>query len=87
MSPYASPQDRFHGFGEMEFEVLGDTGESITVGQGRFWDVDEAHPERTVVKAVQLRRIVDARDTATMTGGKDKDIQQMVARAFHDWGK
>jgi hypothetical protein len=87
VSAYASPQDRFQGFGELEFEVLGETGVPITAGQGKYWDVDEAHPEKTVVNPMKLRRIVDGRNIATMTSGKEKDIQQVVVRALRDWHK
>jgi hypothetical protein len=79
-SSNASPQDRFHGFGEMEFEVPGEGSESIIRHQGRFWDVDETHPENTVVKAIQLRRIRDKRDILAMTSGKDKDLRSVVVR-------
>lgn len=84
-SPNASPQDRFHGFGEMEFEVSREASEPIIRGQGRFWDVDETHPERTVVKAVQLRRVGDKSDILAMTSGKDKDIRSVIVRTLRDW--
>jgi hypothetical protein len=80
----ASPQDRFHGFGEFEFEVPAKAGEPISRGQGKFWDVDETHPERTLVKVVQLRRVLD-KDVATMSSGKQKEIRGLVARTFRDW--
>lgn len=84
-SPDASPKDRFHGFGEMEFEVAQEASEPIIRGQGRFWDVDETHPERTVVKAVQLRRVGDKSDILAMTSGKDKDRRSVVVRTLGDW--
>lgn len=84
-SSIASPQDRFHGFGEMEFDVSREAGDPVVRGQGRFWDVDEAHPERTVVKTTQLRRLRDKSDILAMTGGKEKDIRSVVARTLRDW--
>ncbi|MBI2186149.1 MAG: nucleotide-binding protein [Acidobacteria bacterium] len=80
-----SPQDRFHGFGEMEFEVSREASDPIIRGQGRFWDVDETHPARTVVKVVQLRRVADKSDILAMTSGKDKDLRSVVVRTFPDW--
>ena len=84
-NPQASPQDRFHGFGELEFELPRETGGPIVRGLGRYWDVDEAHPERTVVKSVQLRRIEDHNVVAAMAGGKDKDVRTAVLKALRDW--
>lgn len=81
----ASPQDRFHGFGEMEFEVSRKASEPIIRGHGRFWDVDETHPERTVVKVIQLRRVGDESEIFAMTSGKDKDRRSVVVKTLRDW--
>lgn len=83
-STEASPQDRFHGYGEFEFEVPAKSSEPISRGHGKFWNVDESHPERTLIKVVQLRRVLD-RDIATMTNGKQKEVRDLVTRTFCDW--
>jgi hypothetical protein len=84
-SSNASPQDRFHGFGEMEFDLSREASDAVIRGQGRFWDVDEAHPDRTVVKTVQLRRVRDKSDILAMTSGKDKDLRSVIVRTLRDW--
>ncbi|MFA5242247.1 MAG: nucleotide-binding protein [Sulfuricella sp.] len=80
----ASPQDRFHGYGEFEFEIPAKASEPIARGQGKFWNVDETHPERTLIKVVQLRRVPD-KSISTMTSGKQKEIRDLVTRTFRDW--
>jgi hypothetical protein len=45
--------------------------------------VNEAHPERTVVKTTQLRRLSGKSDA--MTDGKENDIRSVVARTLRDW--
>ncbi len=81
----ASPKERFHGFGEMEFEGSADAREPIVRGQGKYWDVDEAHPERTVIKPVALRRIADEGEVFTMTAGKEKDLRLLVVNTLGQW--
>lgn len=83
-STEASPQGRFHGYGEFEFEVPVKSSEPISRGHGKFWNVDESHPERTLIKVVQLRRVPD-KDISMMTCGKQKEIKRLVARTFRDW--
>jgi hypothetical protein len=79
----SSPQDRFNGFGEMQFDAPPQAGVPLVRGQGRYWDVNEAHPERTVVKTTQLRRLSGKSDA--MTDGKENDIRSVVARTLRDW--
>jgi hypothetical protein len=80
-----SPNERFHGFGEMEFEGSAEPRDTITRGHGKYWDVDEAHPERTVIKPVQLRRILDKTEKSTITEGSEKDIKAWVMRTLDEW--
>ncbi|MBS1144305.1 MAG: hypothetical protein H6R14_1711 [Proteobacteria bacterium] len=84
-SPFAKPQDRFSGFGEVEFELPREPGQPITRGIGRFWDVDENRPEKTVVKTIRLHRTDNGGDIATMTEGKEKDRRAVVVRILEDW--
>ena len=75
----------FHGFGEMDFEGSDEPSELINRGQGKFWDVDQAQPERTVVKSVELRRIVDKNEVSTMSTGKEKDVRSLVEKTLREW--
>jgi hypothetical protein len=81
----ASPNERFHGFGEMEFEGSAETSETITRGHGKYWDVDEAHPERTIIKPIQLRRIVDRTVVSTITEGKETQLRSLVMKTLAEW--
>jgi hypothetical protein len=84
-SPSARPEDRFHGFGEIEFEIPGETIEPITGGKGKFWDVNETHPEKTVAKVSQFRRVMDKGEISTMISGKDKQKRVLVMKRLLDW--
>lgn len=76
---------QFHGFGAFEFEESAAAGEMIRRGGGRFWDVNEAHPEKTVLKPVRLRRILDKDHVRAMTEGKDSEIQELVRTTVDEW--
>jgi predicted nucleotide-binding protein with TIR-like domain len=75
----------YHGFGELEFDRPAYATDLINCGGGRFWSVDEGHPERTVVKPVQLRRVVDQSAISTMTSGNEKDIRSLIKRTLLEW--
>jgi len=81
----ATPMDRFHGFGELEFEGPTDPGVPIGRGHGKFWDINESHPEKTIVKPVELRRILDESDVAAMIAGSEKDRSAIVVKALNSW--
>jgi hypothetical protein len=81
----ASPQDRFHGYGEIEFQVPLQANEPITRGQGKFWDVDESHPDKTTVKVAELRRVDDPEVVAKMTGGNKQKAATLVKKTLRDW--
>lgn len=81
----SSPKDRFHGFGEMEFQKPAEVHGAILRGYGRYWDVDEAHPEKTVVKSAQLRRIQDKKEISTMITGSEKDRKALVIQTLDKW--
>jgi hypothetical protein len=75
----------FHGFGEMQFDVPSSPAGPITNGGGRFWNVDEFHPERTIVKPIQLRRVADPKAISTMTRGSEKAKQALVRKTLDEW--
>jgi hypothetical protein len=81
----ATPNDRFHGFAEKEFEGSAKPGAPLMRGHGKFWDVDEARPEKTSVRSVDLRRIVDANVIATITDGKEKDVRSLIIKTLDEW--
>jgi hypothetical protein len=81
----ATPNDRFHGFAEKEFEGSAKTGAPLMRGHGQFWDVDEARPEKTNVRSVDLRRIVDSNVVATITDGKEKDVRSLIIKTLDEW--
>jgi hypothetical protein len=76
---------RFHGLGEIDFDKPLGAGRAIVQGEGRFWDVDEAHPENTVMKPTQVRRIADKRSASTMTEGSEKAIRTLVKKTLATW--
>ena len=75
---------QFHGFGIFEFDEPG-AGEMVSRGGGRFWDVDEAHPEKTILKPMKLRRVLNNDDIRKMTSGSDSEIQKLVKTTISEW--
>ena len=75
----------FHGFGEFEFDETADPTVKISCGSGRFWDVNEAHPEKTRVKPTELRRIEDKNTIHTMTAGTTKQKQSLANTTRDEW--
>ena len=75
----------FHGFGEMDFDKPGDPFGTISRGEGKFWNIDEAHPERTIVKPVQLRRVVAKDAVETMMAGTEKEVRTLVKKTLRQW--
>jgi hypothetical protein len=75
----------FHGLCEMEFEEKADTDKLITRGRGRFWDVNEAYLDKTIIKPIQLRRVTERQVISTMTTGKANDIRTLVVQTLAEW--
>jgi hypothetical protein len=59
--------------------------EPLMRGKDKFWDVDEAHPEKTSVKPVDLRRIVEKNVVTTITDGKEKDVRSLIIKTIDEW--
>lgn len=74
-----------HGFGDIEFDPPERVGSPYLRGKGKFWSVDEANPERTIPKPMQLRRVTDAEVVSTMTTGNEKDIRAQVRKTLDRW--
>jgi hypothetical protein len=80
-----NPNVPFHGYGEMEFDKPKKIQDLISLGESKFWDVDEFHPEKTVQKLSKLKRIYDEDVISTLTGGNEKQIKQLVKRTLDKW--
>jgi hypothetical protein len=75
----------FRGFGVMEFEQPLDAGEAVIRGGGKFWDVDESRPEKTMVKLSQLRRVTAPGAGSVMTTGTEKAIRVLIKKTLDSW--
>jgi hypothetical protein len=76
----------FNGYGEMEFDRPA-AGSVLGNGDGRFWNVDEGHPERTIIKPMELRRIMDPKTVAIMTDGSKEQKRALVIEVLGNWDK
>jgi hypothetical protein len=81
----ATPNDRFHGYAEKQFEGPPTGSEPLTRGHGKFWDVDEAHPRKTTVKPIELRRITDSSVMPIFLEGKQKEVCAVVKKMLDEW--
>lgn len=76
----------FHGYGEIEFDRPLKPGDLVNRGSGKFWDIDEACPERTKVKPIQLHRIPkNSKIISTITTGKEMAIKSLIKKTFIEW--
>jgi hypothetical protein len=75
----------FHGFGELEFDKSLESNGKINRGGGKFWTVNEAHPECTIVKPVECRRILEKRTVDTMTTGTRNNVKLLVEKTLSEW--
>jgi hypothetical protein len=84
-----TPHTQFHGIAELEFdppaEVATDPLAPVRRGHGRFWDVDEARPENTHSKAVELLREADPAVVTTMLDGTAAQRQALSTRILAGW--
>lgn len=76
---------QFHGIGEVEFDPPPAANQPARRGYGRFWDVDEARPENTSSKAVELQRETDPEVVARMLQGRAADRLALTTRILADW--
>lgn len=75
----------FHGFGEIAFDKPIKTGDEIVRGGGKFWDINEAYPEKTIVKPMQLRRIRESDILSTMTRENERTVSSLVRKTLLEW--
>jgi hypothetical protein len=76
---------QFHGIGEVEFDPPPADDQPATRGHGRFWDVDEARPENTASKAVELQRESDPEVVARMLQGRAAERLVLTTRILAAW--
>jgi hypothetical protein len=80
-----TPKERFHGLGEINFDWSGNPHPTISSGGGRFWDINETYPRKTVIKSVEIRRITDQKELSTMFVGKEKAVRSLVTKTLREW--
>jgi hypothetical protein len=74
----------FHGLGTLGFVELG-AGDAVTRGSGTFWDVDEFHPEKTVLKPIELRRVANPEQVRVMTQGTGIARKALATQILENW--
>jgi len=80
-----TPHTQFHGIGEVEFDPPPHAAGPAVRGHGRFWDVDEARPENTTSKALELHRERDAAMVAQMHNGRTAERRALSTRILKHW--
>lgn len=75
----------FHGYGTKEFNLSEDSSSRFVSGRGDFWNVNEAQPNNTIVKSVELRRVLDEKDKQIMTSGADREKHDLVLNVIEAW--
>ena len=75
----------FSGFGEMEFDKPRNVMDIFIRGVGKFWDLDESHPEKTIIKPIQIHRIEDENIVSTMQEGNEKEIKLILKKTLNEW--
>ncbi len=80
--PGSSNTSVLHGYGEVTFRRF---AEIIDRGEGKFWDVDQEHPERTAIRQVALHRVVDKNEMLAMSRGNEKEVRSLVIKTLDEW--
>ena len=75
----------FHGFGSLYFDETGAGGDAVSRGSGTFWEVDEFHPEKTVLKPIELRRVAVQEQVQVMTQGTGSARQALATQILENW--
>lgn len=75
---------QFSGFGEINFESQGDSGK-IVRGNSRFFDINEAKMEESVVKARTLLREADPLKIEIMLHGLEKKRASIIQKTLKNW--
>jgi hypothetical protein len=75
----------FSGFGEIEFYKPRNVTDIFMRGGGKFWDVDEAHPEKTTIDPIQIHRIEDENIILTMQEGNNNERSIILKKTLDEW--
>jgi hypothetical protein len=82
--PGARNKSWLHGIGDINFKGPAEPDDILDRGDGKFSQFDEANPKRTLVKAVEFRR-VDDKAVAIMNIGANKDRQALIKKMLRLW--
>jgi hypothetical protein len=80
--PGARNKSWLHGIGDINFKGPAEPDDILDRGDGKFSQFDEANPKRTLVKPVELRRVVDDKAVAIMNNGGNKDRQALIKKVL-----
>jgi hypothetical protein len=80
----ARSNEQYHGFGSISFEETSEPDGSFTQARGKFWDVDEAHPEKTTAKPFEMKR-AGKDEVQTMKSGPEKARKDLVVKTLAEW--
>jgi hypothetical protein len=67
----------YPGLGEINFSLPGPNG-VVEQGEGLFWEGNVSHPESTIIKAVELRRVSNPAHALTMNQGTEAEKADLV---------
>lgn len=75
---------QFNGFGRMDFDPPAKNGLSQR-GGGLFWNVEEAHPEKTIAKPMELHRISDQKALSVLADGSQEEQGALAKKTIAEW--
>jgi hypothetical protein len=75
----------FSGFGEITFDKPKDPTGKFDRGSGKYWEVDEARPKKTIVKPITVRRVTDTSAIEVMTAGGEHAVRSLITRTLKEW--
>jgi hypothetical protein len=75
----------FHGFAEIEFDKPVKERDAVKGGTGRYWVVNEVHPENTTLEPTKYRRVQEDSSISVMNGGDEKAIQSLIKETLLQW--
>jgi hypothetical protein len=76
---------KFHGYGEIEFAEPAEAGAMLVRGGGRFWNVDESSPEKTIIKPIEVRRVWEKEIIDDMNGFSKGRKKARVEKALEEF--
>lgn len=80
-----TPNAPYHGIGQIEFDAPRDEGGPVMRGHGRFWDVPELDPAKTVVKSIELKRAIGDEVARIVAEGTAAQRRALAKRVHAQW--